>query len=197
MALNRVDINFIIIYCTKHNKCTKTENIPAWQVSTLFWCTACSNMLVVFQSGRRSWCCSLSGHLHTPHPHCFPAASSFPFPLSITRSCHAASHALHLHLSLSGSLSPLPRLPGVNSYPASFSRQPSPYCWATSHSADPERTQRPRTPPIPSPPPPQPCVLYLFVLARLLAAFSRVALLFSLPLYLLSLLSWLLHIFPS
>lgn len=84
-----------------------------------------------------------------PLPHCFPAASSFPFPLPITRPCHAASHALHLHLSLSGSLSPLPRLPGVNPSPASFSRQPSPYCWATSHSADPE-TQN--APPIPSPP---------------------------------------------
>lgn len=40
------------------------------------------------------------------HPHGFPAATSAPLSHPVTRPCQAASHALHPHLSASGSLFP-------------------------------------------------------------------------------------------
>lgn len=138
-------------------------------------------MLAVFQSGRRSW----SSSLQLPHSlSLFPSLGLVTLPLTLCISISLyLDHSPRFHVSLES-------IPLLLLFLGSRRPIVGPHLTP--------RTQRPRTPPpSPHPHPPQPCVLYLFVLARLLAAFSRVALLFSLPLYLLSLLSWLLHIFPS
>lgn len=164
----------------------------------------CTPSLTETQPGRGSQCRSFSGHPHTPHSPTPTASLQLPRSLRLFPSLGLVTLPLTLCISISISLyldhSPLPRLPGVNSSPASFSRRPSPHCGATSHPADPEWTQRPRTTPTPLPLRPHP----LRPLSVCLGSFPRCFLLCSPssltshpPLYLLSLLSWLLHIFPS
>lgn len=100
-------------------------------------------MLAVFQSGRRSWCCSLSGHLHSPSP---TASLQLPHSLSLFPSLGLVTLPLTLCISISLYLDHSPRFHvSLESIPLLLlflgSRRPI----VGPHLTP--RTQRPRTPP--------------------------------------------------